>query len=183
MKIMNSTKTKHKAILCFVFLLSNCTVSNEPFSVMACDNFDSELHCLEPKTDKETIVIDSKVVPFDINWKDFGNYLYFKAKETPGILIERKNIPKENFRPSLFFSQIEWDGTIQHMEGKRSNPNRIASFHYLGSLIKENAIQKGRENQPFRWKDPMVLQIRYSLGKDLKGELVREINWMRSAEP
>ncbi|WP_135354866.1 hypothetical protein [Leptospira kobayashii] len=149
---------------------------------LLCDNFDSKVFCIEPKEKIGTVLIPrTETKREERSWEDFSNYLYFKVRETPGFLLtfernftqeERSSIRKE------YVAYIGLNGVRERMEGFELGENTIASFHYLGALLKEEKRHTGEAKKKVNLGKglSLVLEFEYQLPKDKKGQLVREID-------
>jgi hypothetical protein len=111
----------------------------EKFEV--CDLFSNQGICKEPWKEKKIYLIS---IPSEKNlktWEDLSHYLYFKARETPGVLIhwnrdlnedERKSMRGKNCIGVYQFLNINGE-----MEGKETGSNWVGFFQYLGTILEE----------------------------------------------
>lgn len=132
-----------------------------------CDNFNEPLDCTEPKTEKDVISLDKKSFKKENpSYEDFGNFLYFTARETPGfrlVLAKPYNgLGKEVFR-SGYVAYLKYENSSERMEGNLFQNNIVVSFHYLGALLKEEFRHKGIDKSPFRLEDLGPISLEYKV--------------------
>ncbi|WP_425270069.1 hypothetical protein [Leptospira noumeaensis] len=144
----------------------NCsgTITN---SFQFCDNFNEPLDCTEPKTEKDTVYLEKKSFKKENpSYEDFGNFLYFTARETPGfrMLLSKpyNGLGKEAFR-SGYVAYLKYGNSSERMEGNLFQNNIVVSFHYLGALLKEEFRRKGMEKSPFRLEDLGSISLEYTV--------------------
>ncbi|TGN08306.1 hypothetical protein [Leptospira ilyithenensis] len=155
---------------------------NSITSQLLCDNFDSKVLCTEPKEKIGTVLIPrTGTKREEKSWEDFSNYLYFKVRETPGFLLtfQRNFTPEESSSiRKEYAAYIGLNGVRERMEGFELGENTIASFHYLGALLKEEKRHTGEAKKKVNLEKglSLVLEFEYQLPKDKKGQLIREID-------
>ncbi|MCW7492175.1 hypothetical protein ND861_05835 [Leptospira sp. 2 VSF19] len=152
--------------LVFCFLILGCG-GLETNSFQFCDNFNEPLDCTEPKTEKDVIYLDQKLFKkVNPSFEDFGNFLYFTARETPGfrlVLSKPYNgLGKETFR-SGYVAYLKYGNSSERMEGNLFQNSIVVSFHYLGALLKEEFRHKGIEKSPFRLEDLGPISLEYKV--------------------
>ncbi|WP_244242800.1 hypothetical protein [Leptospira bouyouniensis] len=136
-----------------ILLLSDCNGSERtPFQF--CDNFNDANDCTEPKTENDIVYLDqTKFKKENPSFEDFGNFLYFTARETPGfrlVLFRSWNgLSSEEFR-SKYNAYLLYGNSKERMEGNSFKPNIVVSFHYLGALLKEEFRHLGIDHKPFQ---------------------------------
>ncbi|PJZ86593.1 hypothetical protein CH366_07755 [Leptospira harrisiae] len=151
-------------ILIFSFLVLSCDrVATNKFQF--CDNFNEPLDCTEPKTENDVVYLDQKLLKKENpTYEDFGNFLYFTARETPGfrlVLSQPYNgLGKEAFR-SGYAAYLQYGNSSERMEGNLFQNSVVVSFHYLGALLKEEFRHKGIEKSPFRIEDLGLVRLEY----------------------
>ncbi|WP_246834662.1 hypothetical protein [Leptospira levettii] len=148
-------------ILSFVFLFQ-CNLSEDKV-FQFCDNFNDELKCIEPKTENDIVFLDrSKFKKENPSYEDFGNFLYFTARETPGFRLvldtDWNGKTSEEFR-SHYHAYLVYGSAKERMEGNSFQPKTVVSFHYLGALLKEEFRHIGIAKNPFQIEalGPIVL--------------------------
>ncbi len=164
-------------------LVSSCQVAPAELQIIKqrlCDNFDGKVECIEPKPEKGFVLLERTGPQTEESWENFGNYLYFKARETPGFLLEfnRPFTPEERISISRNYSAyIRLHGVREKMEGFELGNQTIASFHYLGSLLKEVKRESGeiRKKVNLESEPPLFLEFDFILPEGTKGSLHREI--------
>ncbi|XDD48091.1 hypothetical protein AB3N60_08495 [Leptospira sp. WS39.C2] len=149
--------------LCFI-LTTSCS-EKETVGFQFCDNFNDSLDCTEPKTENDLVVLDkSKFKKENPSYEDFGNFLYFTARETPGFrLVLSKPWNGENavnFR-SGYKAYLLYGSAKERMEGNLFQPNTIVSFHYLGALLKEEFRHLGIAEKPFQLESLGTITLTY----------------------
>ncbi|MCG6144622.1 hypothetical protein [Leptospira bandrabouensis] len=153
-------------ILILSFLVLSCDrVTTNKFQF--CDNFNEPLDCTEPKTENDIVYLDQKLFKKEKpTYEDFGNFLYFTARETPGfrlVLSQPFNgMGKDAFR-SGYAAYLQYGNSSERMEGNLFQNNVVVSFHYLGALLKEEFRHKGIEKSPFRLEDLGVISLEYKV--------------------
>ncbi|WP_411822664.1 hypothetical protein [Leptospira sp. 'Mane'] len=171
----------------FVFLsLIGCkphlSGKNTVIDQLLCDNYDAKVLCIEPKEKIGTVFIPrTENKREETSWENFSNYLYFKVRETPGFLLtfERDFTPDE--RSSIrkeYVAYIRLNGVRERMEGFEMGERTIASFHYLGALLKEEKRHTGESKKKVNLDQGLglILEFEYQLPEDKKGQLIREID-------
>jgi hypothetical protein len=176
-------------LIVILFFSPACINSNESalkvVSVDLCDNFDQVVHCIEPKSNTGTIFLKPTSTRKErLTWLDFSNYLYFTARETPGFVItfsrpfsdlEAKEIK------SYYVAYLSLNGVRERMEGFEMGRDRIASFHYLGALLKEVKRKQGEEKAipDLEKLGTILLQFEYQLPNGKHGSIQREtkLSW------
>ncbi|TGL37396.1 hypothetical protein [Leptospira perdikensis] len=138
--------------VCINFLICGCQTEPKQ-SFQFCDNFNEPLDCTEPKTEKDIVSLDRKFFKKENpNYEDFGNFLYFTARETPGFRLvlpkPYNGMEKQVFR-SNYIAYLKYGNSTERMEGNLFQNNVVVSFHYLGALLKEEFRHKGIEKSPF----------------------------------
>ncbi|WP_245918304.1 hypothetical protein [Leptospira ellinghausenii] len=148
-------------ILC-IFCFSHCNLSDDKV-FQFCDNFNHELKCIEPKTENDIVFLDqTKFKKENPTYEDFGNFLYFTARETPGFRLVLDSPwngkTSEEFR-SEYNAFLLYGSTKERMEGNSFQPKTVVSFHYLGALLKEEFRHIGIAKNPFQIEalGPIVL--------------------------
>ncbi|TGL54011.1 hypothetical protein EHQ55_00175 [Leptospira meyeri] len=150
----------------FCFLIFGCG-GIETNSFQFCDNFNDPLDCTEPKTEKDIVYLDKKLFKKENpNYEDFGNFLYFTARETPGfrLLLPKpyNGMGKESFR-AQYVAYLKYGNSLERMEGNLFQNNVVVSFHYLGALLKEEFRHNGKAKSPFRLEDLGVISLEYKV--------------------
>lgn len=137
----------------FHFNVFQCK-EKESVSFQFCDNFNEALDCTEPKTENDIVFLDqSKFKKENPSFEDFGNFLYFTARETPGVHLEFST-PWNGMKADLFKSDYRayllYGSSKEKMEGNHLMPSKVVSFHYLGALLKEEFRHTGIASKPFQ---------------------------------
>ncbi|TGL91003.1 hypothetical protein EHQ68_03520 [Leptospira congkakensis] len=146
--------------------ICNCSKTTaDPFQF--CDNFNEPLDCTEPKTEKDIVYLDKNLFKKENpSYEDFGNFLYFTARETPGfrlVLSKPYNgLGKEAFR-SGYVAYLIYGNSSERMEGNLFQNNVVVSFHYLGALLKEEFRHKGIEKLPFQLEVLGPISLEYKV--------------------
>ncbi|GBF49100.1 hypothetical protein LPTSP4_06100 [Leptospira ryugenii] len=188
---MNTINSKIKGfsfLFCIAFYLNCQLTENGELKVIKiefCDNFNNQLECTEKKKAKDWLSIPrTKLGKESENWENLGNYLYFHVRETPGILLHfSRNLTAEESKQfkGNFKAYLGINGYEEKMEGLEIGTSNIASFHYLGSLLKDWMRKKGiaKEKVNFDLINPLLLQYRYELPDGTGQSLQRELylNW------
>ncbi|MGE8719885.1 hypothetical protein ACO2KH_00995 [Leptospira terpstrae] len=153
----------------FLFSITSLLVGCEPKPTQTfqfCDNFNEPLDCTEPKSDNDIVFLDKKLFKKENpNYEDFGNFLYFTARETPGfrlVLSKPYNgLDKQSFR-SEYVAYLKYGNTSERMEGNLFQNNLVVSFHYLGALLKEEFRHKGIDKSSFALAElgPILLEYK-----------------------
>lgn len=136
-----------------IFFLSDCKgFDNSSFQF--CDNFNDTNDCTEPKTENDIVYLDqTKFKKENPSFEDFGNFLYFTARETPGfrLVLSRpwNGLSSEEFK-SKYNAYLLYGNSKERMEGNSFKPNIVVSFHYLGALLKEEFRHLGIDHKPFQ---------------------------------
>lgn len=157
-------------ILSFVLVLGlgttqiQCSETSSD-SFQFCDNFNEPLDCTEPKTEKDVVYLDQKLFKKENpSYEDFGNFLYFTARETPGfrlVLSKPLNgMGKDAFR-TQYVAYLKYGNSSERMEGNLFQKNIVVSFHYLGALLKEEFRHKGIAKSSFRLEDLGPVNLEY----------------------
>ncbi|MDZ4726758.1 MAG: hypothetical protein SH817_11425 [Leptospira sp.] len=152
-------------------------------NVQLCDNFDLAAHCTEPKPEKGIVTLKPTSSGKEkLTWENFGNYLYFTARETPGFVIQfsRPLSPAEKKEiTSKYVAYIYLGDTKEKMEGFEMGDDSLASFHYLGALLKEAKRHSHDYNKKpdFDNLKPLLIQFEYQISPVIKGTLQREISF------
>ncbi len=186
---MNTISSKIKRfciyifLICFLLFTINCKESQtlKIKQVELCDNYDQEVNCIQPVPAHGIV----KLKPTSNSrekesWENFSNYLYFTARETPGFVITfsrpLSELEKSHFRNN-YSAYLSVDGVREKMEGFEIGENKIASFHYLGSILKDAKRQKKIQNQkPDLTKDGhFLLQFEFEAPMIDRGSIQREI--------
>ncbi|MCW7471074.1 hypothetical protein ND863_16055 [Leptospira kanakyensis] len=167
---LNVKKTYQAFLFSFViglgFSIYNCSgMTTDPFQF--CDNFNEPLDCTEPKTVKDVVYLEKKLFKKENpTYEDFGNFLYFTARETPGfrlVLSKPYNgLGKDTFR-SGYVAYLKYGNSSERMEGNLFQNNVVVSFHYLGALLKEEFRHKGMEKSPFQLEDLGPISLEYKV--------------------
>ncbi|TGM81980.1 hypothetical protein EHR01_04120 [Leptospira mtsangambouensis] len=152
--------------LIFCLLVLHCG-GLETNSFQFCDNFNEPLDCTEPKTEKDVIYLDKQLFKKENpTYEDFGNFLYFTARETPGFRLvlpkPYNGMGKESFR-SGYVAYLKYGNSSERMEGNLFQNNVVVSFHYLGALLKEEFRHKGIDKSPFQLEDLGVIFLEYKV--------------------
>lgn len=142
--------------LLFLFSITSLLIGCESKPAQTfqfCDNFNEPLDCTEPKTEKDIVFLDQKLFKKENpNYEDFGNFLYFTARETPGfrlVLSKPYNgLDKQSFRFE-YVAYLKYGNSTERMEGNLFQNNLVVSFHYLGALLKEEFRHKGIDKSSF----------------------------------
>lgn len=136
-------------------------------SFQFCDNFNSLGDCTEPIEQNHTYKVIIPADKFPGNWDELCNYLYFHSRETPGFLLHfnRKFTPSEE--KSLrrnYLAEFQFRDVSGEMEGFEIGDNWIASFQYLGSMVREFQKKEGMlQRYPFPEQVfPADLEFHYS---------------------
>jgi hypothetical protein len=128
-------------IAIFALFSSGCTkdLLVEKFEI--CDLFDNNGICKEPWKEKKIYLIS---IPSEKNlktWEDLSHHLYFKARETPGVLIHWNRDLNEDERKSMqgkdCIGVYQFLNTSGIMEGKEIGSNWVGFFQYLGTILEE----------------------------------------------
>ncbi len=166
------------------FQLFSCVDRSTELKVInsqLCDNYDREASCIEPKDKIGDIELTHTNSKKELkSWEAFGNYLYFTARETPGFVLtfSRELTPSEVSSIKLNYSAyIRLDGIREKMEGFEISKNHIASFHYLGSLLKEVKRHRKEDQKKTDLEElgVLLLQFEYFLPSGETGTLQREV--------
>jgi hypothetical protein len=190
---MNTINLKTKTLstlLVFVLILfsditacaPNQSIALTVTNIELCDNFDSHVNCTEPKPKSGVVLIKGTILGKEkLNWENFANYLYFTARETPGFVITFSRPFTNEERKSLetnYSAYLTLDGIREKMEGFEIGENKIASFHYLGAILKEVKRHKKEEKQPTNLNSlgTLLLQFEYRLPNGESSSLQRELN-------
>ncbi|MDF3820124.1 hypothetical protein P3G55_09450 [Leptospira sp. 96542] len=180
--------------LFYAMVLANCILCHSPSSetvFQLCDNFNSKLDCTEPKKDFEVVYLDqSKFIKPDPNWEDFGNFLYFTARETPGFRIQfAKQLTtqeKSQFR-NHYSANLTLGNTTEEMEGFQISESAVIGFHYLGAILKEEFRHQGRSKEPVELtklgKIKLVFTIKLPSGESFSKERELELRWEDKKSP
>ncbi|MCW7462621.1 hypothetical protein [Leptospira limi] len=159
--IWNKSHFPSTLILALLFL-SQCILSEDK-GFQFCDNFNDELKCIEPKTENDIVFLDqTKFKKENPTYEDFGNFLYFTARETPGFRLVLDSPwngkTSEEFR-SGYNAYLVYGNAKERMEGNSFQPKTVVSFHYLGALLKEEFRHIGIAKNPFQIEalGPIVL--------------------------
>ncbi|XDD55799.1 hypothetical protein AB3N62_08365 [Leptospira sp. WS4.C2] len=135
-------------------------------SFQFCDNFNEPLDCTEPKTESDIVFLDQNLFKKENpTFEDFGNFLYFTARETPGfrlVLTKPYNgLEKQSFR-SAYVAYLKYGNSTERMEGNLFQNKIVVSFHYLGALLKEEFRHKGIDKSPFQLETlgPILLEYK-----------------------
>lgn len=136
-----------------IFLSVHCKTKDE-VSFQFCDNFNDALECTEPKTENDIVFLDkTKFKKENPSYEDFGNFLYFTARETPGIRLEFakswNGLSSDAFKLE-YHAYLLYGSSKERMEGNVFQPNVLISFHYLGALLKEEFRHTGIADKPFQ---------------------------------
>ncbi|PJZ45637.1 hypothetical protein EHQ30_16045 [Leptospira brenneri] len=148
------------------FLTINCSgVPSDSFQF--CDNFNEPLDCTEPKTEKDIVYLDKSLFKKENpTYEDFGNFLYFTARETPGfrlVLAKPYNgFEKQSFR-SGYAAYLKYGDSTERMEGNLFQNKVVVSFHYLGALLKEEFRHKGMDKSPFQLETLGPIDLEYKV--------------------
>lgn len=153
-------------IVCVTFLISGCQKEASQ-SFQFCDNFNEPLDCTEPKTEKDIVVLDKNLFKKENpTYEDFGNFLYFTARETPGfrlVLTKPYNgLEKQSFR-SEYIAYLKYGNSTERMEGNLFQNKVVVSFHYLGALLKEEFRHKGIDKSAFRLEELGPIPLEYKV--------------------
>lgn len=172
------------SILLLLFFNQCAPNFSSPLNVVSfqlCDNYDKEVNCIEPVPEKGVVKLKPTLSEREkTSWYHFSNYLYFTARETPGFVItfSRPFSPQEKaFFTSEYVAYLTLDGIREKMEGFEIGENKIASFHYLGAILKEvKRHQKEQDQKPKLEKHGnLLLQFEYILPNKETGSMQREI--------
>ncbi|WP_226992919.1 hypothetical protein [Leptospira biflexa] len=151
------------SLFCFVFCFFCHGTNTNPFQF--CDNFNDRLDCTEPKTENDLVLLDrSKWKKDNPNYEDFGNYLYFTARETPGfrlVLSKPWNGVGSDAFKNQYIAYLQYGNSKERMEGNQFNPNAVVSFHYLGALLKEEFRHLGIDSKPFQLEALGPISLNY----------------------
>ncbi len=168
-------------LLCFSQCAPNSSSELTVVNIQLCDNYDKEVNCIEPVPEQGIVKLKPTVSAREkSSWYHFSNFLYFTARETPGFVItfSRPFTPEERaVFNSEYVAYITLDGIRERMEGYEMGEDKIASFHYLGAILKEvKRHNKEQDQKPNLEKfGNLLLQFEISLpNKDTKS-LQREI--------
>ncbi|EOQ96284.1 hypothetical protein LEP1GSC195_1543 [Leptospira wolbachii serovar Codice str. CDC] len=136
-------------------------------SFQFCDNFNEPLDCTEPKTENDIVFLDKKLFKKENpSNEDFGNFLYFTARETPGFRLvlpkPYNGLAKQTFR-SGYVAYLKYGNSTERMEGNLFQNNIVASFHYLGALLKEEFRHKGIDKSPFQLETLGPIPLEYKV--------------------
>lgn len=183
-KVTNLSFFLHFFFVIFSFLILSCDrVATNKFQF--CDNFNEPLDCTEPKTENDVVYLDHKLFKKENpSYEDFGNFLYFTARETPGfrlVLSKPYNgLGKEAFR-SGYVAYLKYGNSSERMEGNLFQNNIVVSFHYLGTLLKEEFRHKGIDKSPFRLEDLGSISLEYTVMvpemEQITKQRVVELRW------
>ncbi|MCC5813506.1 MAG: hypothetical protein JJT78_02015 [Leptospira sp.] len=137
-------------------LLLHCNRQLEIQSIEFCDLWDSKGNCLEPwekqnhDKNKNLYLIQYKIpknISKNLNtWKELSHYLYFQAKETPGILVHWNHELTEEKRKQIRTTckaHYIWNGMSGEMEGNEIGKSYHGYFHYVGSMIEIEKKNQG----------------------------------------
>ncbi|TGL74029.1 hypothetical protein [Leptospira jelokensis] len=166
----DSCKPKVCQLVCsFVLVLSSVFIfqckEKESLVFQFCDNFNEALDCTEPKTENDLVFLDqTKFKKENPSFEDFGNFLYFTARETPGIRVEFTNpwngVEAYEFK-SNYHAYLSYGSSKERMEGNQLKPHTVVSFHYLGALLKEEFRHTGIASKPFRMETLGDIHLTY----------------------
>ncbi|MCU0825187.1 MAG: hypothetical protein MUF77_11160 [Leptospira sp.] len=169
--------------LTFTIILFSCTVTTPNFQF--CDNFDRKLNCTEPRTSNDQIYLDrSQFKKMNPTWEDFSNFLYFTARETPGFIIQFDHrisgMEKEEIKRE-YQAKLTWLSTTERMEGFSLGDSSLASFHYLGALMKEEFRNQKIDKLPMNLESLGKLSLVYEYkipGKPVESkERLIQLHW------
>lgn len=151
-------------ILIFFSSSSHCS-GKEAVTFQFCDNFNESLACTELKTENDLVFLErAKFKKENPTYEDFGNFLYFTARETPGFRLEFSKswngTERELFR-SQYNAYLVYGSAKERMEGNVYQPNVVVSFHYLGALLKEEFRHSGIAKNPFQIEDLGPIGLTY----------------------
>ena len=188
MNTINS-KTKVSSFLVFLFLCLFVLLSCEKEipkeltikHIELCDNFDANVNCIEPKLKNGIVKLKPTVSKKEIQtWENFSNYLYFTARETPGFVVTFSRQLTESEKKLFsthYAAYLSLDGVREKMEGFEIGKDKIASFHYLGSLLKEVKREKkiAMKKPNLDENGHLLLQFEFTLPNGMSSSLQREI--------
>ncbi|WCL48027.1 hypothetical protein [Leptospira sp. GIMC2001] len=135
-------------LLVFQLTMSNCNRELAMDHFQVCDLFDNQGKCTEPwdktKTYQLRIPANKKLK----TWEDLSHFLYFQARETPGIVIywnrDFTESEKKEFKSKNCHGVFVFYGRKIEMEGKEIGDNWMGFFHYLGTILEEEMKHRGR---------------------------------------
>ncbi|MCZ8342907.1 MAG: hypothetical protein O9301_07745 [Leptospira sp.] len=147
----------------FSLIFHFCSINTPNFQF--CDNFDRMLNCTEPRTSSDKIFLDrSQFKKLNPTWEDFGNFLYFTARETPGFRIQFEHtlsVKEKDEIKKEYKAKLSWLSTSERMEGFSLGDASLVSFHYLGALMKEEFRHQKIEKLPMNLESLGVIDLNY----------------------
>lgn len=166
----------------FLFFCTTCNSKKKADEFQFCDNFDSQLSCTEPKTEFDTVYLDrSTFKKENPTWEDFCNFLYFTARETPGFQIKFSEPLRSEDRAKFkgkYEAKLSWKNSTEEMEGFGINESAVVSFHYLGTLMKEEFRKQKRDKEKLDLESLGIMELVYvyKLPNQPPSERVRKIH-------
>lgn len=156
---MSSRSPKSKLLLtALLAIILNCSPSDlRVVNDSPCDLFTSQGICKEPwKGERIYTIPNNDTTRNLVTWEQVSRYLYFTARETPGVLIHFQRNLKDQEKIQLeknCNASFLFHGTKQIMEGKEVGEAHLGFFQYLGTLIEEET--KHRKI----WLEPMDTRL------------------------
>jgi hypothetical protein len=181
LNLFRSNNLKYSYILIFSCFLFSCAKEDLKInSVELCEYFNSEGICKETLNKNHTYTVIIPKGKRIETWEALSNHLYFKSRQTPGILIRfnRKFTPSEKKEIySTYFASFDFQETIGKVEGQEIGEDWIGSFQYLGSMLKEKLKSK---NELGNYPNPgniFPIEVKYHYESSLfNGDISFKVN-------
>ncbi|PJE04193.1 MAG: hypothetical protein CK427_02590 [Leptospira sp.] len=146
----------YKKILLFIVLSNaiSCSRDLEVSNIQICDLFTSQGECKEPWQKEKAYIIQLPSNKKIKTWEELSHYLYFNAKETPGLVIHwNRNFTAEEkasfYSKSSCYGIYKFYGHIGTMEGREIGTNWMGFFQYLGSILEEERKASSKWKEDF----------------------------------
>lgn len=157
-------KTHRLIAILWMLAATVCTLKTN--EIYRCDDFANDVCTLPaPKDGRYTSIVPREKRD---TWYDFGYYMYFHSRETPGLRVDFNRSLSSTERDSLEKSLVcEYELLANgqayegHLEGRRIDDNGFWCFDYLGMMLikfqKKNGDVKAKPKQDFF---PIMLRIK-----------------------
>lgn len=141
----------------FIFIIGLALLQCLPIQVEnieLCDLWDDKGICQEPWENNEKIYKIPKDKSF-ATWENLSHYLYFRSRETPGILLHwNRNLNQEelDYFKRECKAHFSTELVSGKMEGKEIREDFIGFFHYFGSIVEKEKKSQNLWNSPIDWE-------------------------------